>query len=300
MMKSIKCDNCGSNRIKTVYTAPSNPRQDMEKPLRYAVSDSSPAKPAEIGKCVDCGFVFVVQDSGDPVTLKDYENYIDEEYVREEKGRRRSSRIIIERIGSFVKPGRMLEIGCANGFFLDEARKAGWDIAGIEPSRWARQYASDRLGIKALYPTLEEANFPDESFDVVVMLDVIEHLEYPREMMSAIRKILKDGGILVISTPDIESFLSILLGAKWWGINRHHLFYFSRKTLESLFNKTGFKALSYKSHARIFTVGYWVKRVSSYSRLLRAIAKPFLLVRRLEKQNLKINLYDQIEVYVQK
>lgn len=300
MVKLTVCDNCGSDRIETVYTAPLNMQRNGGTPLRYTISDHVPSKPAKIGKCKDCELTFVLQDEEYPVTLKDYEDYIDEEYIKEEKGRRRSNRIIIKRIGSFVKPGRMLEIGCANGFFLDEARKAGWEVTGVEPSRWARQYAKERLGMQAIYSTIEKADFGEESFDAVVMLDVIEHLESPKKILQAIKKNLKKNGILIVSTPDIESFLSILLGAKWWGINRHHLFYFSKKTLEHLFNHTGFKVLCYKSHARIFTIGYWVRRVVSYSWLFRLIAKPFLLVRKLDKQNLKINLYDQIEVYVRK
>jgi len=300
MTRSALCDNCGSTDIKIVYTSPADPQHAAKTPLRYTISDPRPAKPLAIGRCETCGLVFVLRNSGNPVTLEDYENCIDEEYIKEEKGRRRSARIILRRIGSFVKTGRMLEIGCANGFFIDEARKAGWEVAGAEPSRWARQYAAERLGVRTIYPTIKEAGFARESFDVIVMLDVIEHLESPREMMRVIEKILKKDGVLVISTPDVESFLSILLGAKWWGINKHHLFYFSKKTLEYLLGQTGFEVLCYKSHVRIFTVGYWVKRVSSYSKLLQVIAKPFLRVHRFDKQNVKINLYDQIETYIKK
>jgi 2-polyprenyl-3-methyl-5-hydroxy-6-metoxy-1,4-benzoquinol methylase len=232
--------------------------------------------------------------------FKDYEDYVDENYIQEEKGRRRTADILLDRIACYGKRGRMLDIGCATSFFLDEARKRGWDVSGIEPSRWAKKYAEEKFGIKIMFPTLEEADFGPETFDVVVMLDVFEHLAKPREMLLIIHRILKKDGLLVVATPDVDSLMSRILQAKWWGINRHHLFYFSKKTIEDIFARTGFHVLEMKSHARIFTCRYWLHRIAAYSPLLRFISKCLIWVPYIRKQNVRIGFNDQIEVYARK
>ena len=297
MKEEMICDNCGSGSARTVYLAAKKP-DDGYRP--YAISDDRPKKPDEIVKCLDCGLVFVPGHRIDNSLFKDYEDSVDEGYIKEEKGRRRSANILLDRIGVFSVKGRMLEIGCANGFFLDEARKRGWDVVGIEPSRWARAYAEQKIGIRVLSATLDGLDFEKERFDVIVMLDVIEHMESPRKVLTMINRALKKDGLLVVTTPDVESVLGKVLRARWWGINRYHLFYFSRPTLENLFNRTGFEPVSYRSHARVFSCNYWFNRISAYSPFLEAASKLFLSIRGLRKQNLKISLYDQIEVYARK
>lgn len=294
----MACDNCGSRDISIVYTIrPKNAGTDKGP---YTVSDMAPKKPDTIARCGNCGLTFVPRHNGNYEILNDYESYVDEEYVREEKGRRRAATILLGRIESFSKKGRMLEIGCANGFFLDEARKNGWETVGVEPSRWARKYAEEKMGVAVASPVLEESTFEKESFDVVVMLDVIEHLESPRRTLVIINRILKKGGLLVVTTPDVDSFLSRFLRARWWGINHYHLFYFSKKTIDDIFKRTGFNTLSHKSHIRIFTIRYWLKRISSYLPRLISAGKVSPWIQRLYKQNIRISLYDQIEVYAQK
>lgn len=299
MSKNIFCDNCGSETVDTVYRA-HTVKKDATAPGQYTISDPCPKKPETIVKCRGCGLMFVPIDQEGSVFAKDYEDYVDASYIGEEKGRRRASGILLDRIAEFTPSGQMLEIGCANGFFLDEARKRGWTVTGIEPSRWAGEYAKEKLGIKILSSTLEECDFKDAFFDVVVMLDVIEHLHSPRSALQIINRILKPEGLLVITTPDVDSFLSRLLQAKWWGINRHHLYYFSRNTLEDIFERTGFRTLCYKSHARIFTLKYWVERISSYMPFIVLPARFLFRIFRFGKQNLKVSLYDQIEVYAKK
>lgn len=299
MDNKITCDICSSSDIKIVYYAHMK-ENESKNAYYYTISNPKPKKPEKIAKCKNCSLMFVPRNIGNYGILKDYENYVDGGYLEEEKGRRRSAQILLKRIEAFMKEGRMLEIGCANGFFLDEARKRGWKIAGIEPSRWACEYAEQKLDIKIFAPTLEESTFEKETFDAVVMLDVIEHLESPRKTLLIINKILNKDGILVVTTPDVESFLSRLLRARWWGINRYHLFYFSKNTLEDFFKRTGFYTLCHKSHVRIFTCRYWFKRVSSYLPSIRPLAKSFFGMRRFARQNIKISFYDQIEVYAKK
>ena len=295
----VRCDNCGSQDIRVVYEVLVE-KGAYGRKRDYTISDATPQKPVRIDQCSSCGLMFVPPSAVSFEILKDYEDYVDENYIQEEKGRRRTAVILLERIAAHAKKGRMLDIGCATSFFLDEAKKMGWEVSGVEPSRWARKYAQEKFGIKIIFPTLNEADFEPESFDVIVMLDVFEHLAKPREMLLAVRRILKKDGLLVVTTPDVNSLISRILQAKWWGINRHHLFYFSKRTLEDMFDRTGFCILDLKSHARVFTWGYWLHRITAYSSLLRLISKCLIWIPRLRKQNVKISFYDQIELYARK
>jgi hypothetical protein len=148
--------------------------------------------------------------------------------------------------------------------------------------------------------TLESAHFPDKSFDAVVMNDVIEHLEDPKGCLREARRVLKNDGVLYLSTPDIDSPLSKLLQARWWGINKYHLSYFSRKTLEKMFAETGFKSARYGSYPRIFSWNYWVKRLEAYPPFVNAV--PSLVARKfgLGGRLLSITLHDQIGVVAKK
>ena len=171
---------------------------------------------------------------------------------------------------------------------------------GVELSRWATRIARQKFNLNIFEGSLEQAGFSDESFDAVVMLDSIEHLTHPRETLEQIRKILKPDGILCISTPDIESWMSKILRAKWWGIKFSHLFYFSKKTLSQMLHAVGLEVVEYSSYARIFSFGYWNKKLAGYQKRLQIIFKMIAKIFFLDKKLIKIDFKDQIMVFAKK
>jgi len=194
----------------------------------------------------------------------------------------------------------LLDVGCCAGFFLDEATKCGWHAQGVELSRWAASYAKEKLNIKISNSTLRQAEYPDNYFDVIVLQDTIEHLIDPREVLIEMRRILKPTGIIYINTPDIESMASQLLRAKWWGIKRYHLFYFSKKTLNKLLEATGFKSIRWSVYARNFTFKYWLERVRPYNKAIYKILDAISSIGKLKDAFIKIDFRDQIEVFAKK
>ena len=120
-------------------------------------------------------------------------------------------------------PGRLLDVGCATGIFLDGMRRFGWDVRGVEPSRVAAEYARRRFGLAVFCGRLEEAGFADRSFDAITLWDVLEHVHEPRQMLSAIARLLRPGGLLVLSLPNPDSLEAWLLGRFWagWDLPRH-------------------------------------------------------------------------------
>lgn len=298
-MKHILCDLCGNSSYYQVYKNPSQPVVAASE--RYAISETHLSKPDSIVRCMTCDLVYAVPDNGsfEPL-IRSYTAMVDHDYVGEAEGRRLQARRILQKIAKYKRQGRLLDVGCGPGLFLDEAKKKGWDVQGLDLSGWAAEYAKDHFGVQVTTGTLLDAHFPDRSFDVIVMNDVIEHVENPKAVLSEIRRILKNDGVLYLSTPDIESVWSRFLGARWWGINKFHLFYFSRKTLEKMFHTVGFKSLRYSSYPRSFSYRYWSKRLDAYPSL---ISKPFswgVRLMGLGEKLFTVDLHDQLGVVAKK
>jgi len=145
--------------------------------------------------------------------------------------------------------GRLLDIGCGSGQFLDAMRKRpGWSVAGIDTSPIAVSAARELLGLEVYRSDIDSAPFPPASFDVVTMWDVFEHLYDPLHALETIRNLLKPDGVLIIRTPSLDSWDAALFGRCWAGLDPpRHLAVFSRSTLYRVLQRGGFRIL--KQHA---------------------------------------------------
>jgi SAM-dependent methyltransferase len=293
MKPPISCHLCRSEKYLLLYKDSSC--HDSAK-NGYRISESHLLKPKAVVRCAGCRLVYALPEMASPSLVQDYAQMEDPAYLEEEKGRLRQAKEILSQILRFRNHGRLLDIGCGPGFFLEEAKSAGFEATGVDYSAWGARYARNHFGISVFEGSLEEARFEDQSFDVIVLMDLIEHLENPRALLKEIRRVLKHDGIIYLSTPDIGSFFSKILGVRWWGIHRHHLFYFSRKTLETLLAQEGFRARQYFSYPRIFSVRYWVKRLESYPVFIRKIFSFLFGWDRNPGRLLKITLHDELAV----
>jgi SAM-dependent methyltransferase len=135
--------------------------------------------------------------------------------------------------------GRLLEVGCALGLFLRRARERGWDVTGVEIAADCAEIAASNAGAPVLAGDLLEVDLPGR-FDVIVMIDVIEHLPDPVGCITRCSELLVEGGLLVIETGDLESRWAKLLGRRWHFVDPpQHLFYFKRSSLERLLRSNG-------------------------------------------------------------
>ena len=294
------CNLCGNSRYTLVHHEKRKAARSLPAGTAYTISEAHLEKPDKIVRCLTCGLVYAIPKGPVGDIVKDYVEMADPEYAAEEKGRRRQAQIILRFIGQSKGGGKLLDIGCGPGFFLAEAKAQGWRGQGVDLSGWAKKTAMERFGVEVFQGALAEARFPSKSFDAVVMNDVIEHLEDPKSALQEIRRILKNDGILYISTPDIDSVLSRALGGGWWGINKYHLYYFSRETLEKMFSEVGLKSVRYGSYPRVFSWNYWTKRLQTYPSYVRMapefVSRTFGLGDRL----LRVTLHDQIGVVAKK
>ena len=140
----------------------------------------------------------------------------------------------------------VLDVGCSAGLFLKRARDAGFTVSGLEMSRRSVDYARDTLGLNVQQGAIEDADYADSSFDIITLFDVIEHLPDPYTAAKQLAKWLKPGGILLMSTPNIDGLFPRLsyLSAKaldYWPHPEppHHLFQFSERTLADLARQAG-------------------------------------------------------------
>ncbi|MBN1273076.1 MAG: class I SAM-dependent methyltransferase [Candidatus Aminicenantes bacterium] len=179
------------------------------------------------------------------------------------------------------EPGRVLDVGCATGNFLEAMRRHGsWQPVGVEPNRHASNYARDRLGLDVFTGTLEEAGFRDNSFDVVTMWDVLEHVTDPKATLQEVARVLRIGGILVMSLPNPETWEIGLFGSYWggWDVPRH-LHLFTHDVTARYLEEAGFeliKTISFtgRYHVFLLSLDLWAReRCPRWRKVLLAALK---------------------------
>jgi 2-polyprenyl-3-methyl-5-hydroxy-6-metoxy-1,4-benzoquinol methylase len=152
---------------------------------------------------------------------------------------------ILDELEPYRGGGRLLDVGCSIGLFLDLARERGWDGLGIEFGERALRHAREKLGLEVLDVPLEDAGFADASFDAVALLSVIEHVNEPRQLMRELRRVLRPGGALYLITPNVESLACRLLHERAATFDgRNHLVYFSPRTIRRVLSEAGFEPVS--------------------------------------------------------
>lgn len=141
----------------------------------------------------------------------------------------------------------LLDIGCSTGLFLNEARNAGFAVKGAELSPESAAFAQSHFGLDVHRGDWRDAGYADVSFDVITLFDVIEHLADPLAELEAVRRLLKPGGLLLQSTPDIDGLfprVSYLVADRidYWPHPEPpwHLFQFSARTLGEMTQKAGY------------------------------------------------------------
>jgi 2-polyprenyl-3-methyl-5-hydroxy-6-metoxy-1,4-benzoquinol methylase len=149
------------------------------------------------------------------------------------------------------RPGKLLDVGCGNGGFLATMQELGWEVAGVEPDGQATKVAREQFGLSVHEGSLEEAGFPDDAFDAVTMSHVVEHLPDPISTLTECRRILKKGGRLVMTTPNIKSLGHQLYREAWRGLEvPRHLFLFSPAALRQSVERSGLQVFELRTTAR--------------------------------------------------
>jgi SAM-dependent methyltransferase len=162
------------------------------------------------------------------------------DYVADELVHRRQARAYLRRAERYgVRAGpdrRVFDIGCAAGFFLAEAAKQGWQVAGCDVSDYAVAHARECLGIAVEHAGFLDTDVAPGTVDLITMFNVFEHLPHPRLVAFRAHELLSPGGMLMIETWNRRSLIARVLGSRWPGYAPPTvLYYHSPRSLRDVF-----------------------------------------------------------------
>lgn len=236
-MEFVKCALCGAENDETLFIGHDE---------WYHQPGDFPVK-----RCRECHLIYLnprptKAEIGQyyPAVYEPYLSAIEDESSRFRRWERRygmykNLRVVTRRVS---QQGRALDIGCATGNFLVALSQAGWEVAGVDTSQVAVDYARSRFGLDVYHGELDEANYPDQHFDLVTLWNVLEHVYDPGQLLKETARITKPGGTLMFSVPNLDSFEARLFGRYWagWDVPRH-LHIFSQDVIRRYLKESGWE-----------------------------------------------------------
>lgn len=277
-----------------------------ERTLKFA------EPPFEVVTCDACGLVYVtprltgqdlldIYDEGywksqDP-KVRGYADYASESKLYLKTFQKRMG--LVQR---WVGPNaRVLDVGCAAGYFLRVMHELGHDVHGVELSEAIAKEAAlalgaDRVHIGTLDDAVTAMNYAPQSFDLVTLWDVIEHVPDPQSVLRRIRELIKPGARLLLETQNVGSRWARVLGRRWHHYKHHeHLFHFTPDTIRRLLGDCGFRTLDISASyaGKYVSFAFLAERAGKLGRIPGLLCKPLGL---LSSWNLYVNPRDEIIV----
>lgn len=284
MSDSVACWICGANSWRLFKESSLHGQISSDD---FKITDARYGHTGQIDQCQACGFKQVKDVDS---VLRFYESLEDSAYDQNREQRGLQARKIIEAVRKHKKGGRLLDVGAASGILLEQAAKLGFDGEGVEPSRSLAKRAM-ASGLKVhlgIFPHPQIVG----PYDVITLVDVIEHVPNPIPLLRDIANHLKPDGVGVVTTPDVESFIARMLGPRWWHFRVAHIGYFSRATLEKALVAAGLEVVEVTSPAWYFTYDYaWERAMVYVPRFLR-----FRLPKFLREATIRVNFHDSMQV----
>ena len=227
---------------------------------------------ARVVRCAECEFLFLNPQPSDEILRKIYGG----EYfcgANDERMRGHVATLKTATAESYLDllarrgfpRGRLLEVGCGDGYQLHAAERRGYDVTGVEFSEHAA--AKARAGLargRVLVGELGSADLGAEPFDVCILADVIEHVRDPRAFLATVWARLRPGGAVLIATPTTDSWSARVMGGGWMEFKTEHMSYFSRHSLQSLLWQTGFEAVQDEPGRKVVSLRYVAAHFERY------------------------------------
>lgn len=265
--------------------------------------------PFSVVTCKDCGLTYVTPRLTDAALIDEvynegywrsnaakdrgYTDYSADQPLYLKTYRRRRS--VIRR--HFPSPGRVLDVGCAAGFFLRVMQEEGWDVTGLEPSDAIRPHAEELIGKEnVLAGLLGQVDLEPGSFDLVTMWDVIEHIPDTVAALHEVKRLLKPGGRFLVETQNVDSRAAKVLGKNWQHYKHaEHIYHFNPRTIDRLFREGGFEILENKPWlgGKYVSMGFIAERAGRLHPVLSTLLSPLNL---LKRASVYVNLFDEMIV----
>jgi SAM-dependent methyltransferase len=195
---------------------------------------------------------------------------------------------------------RLLDVGCGMGYLMDVAHDEGFQVTGVE----FNPFAAERLKSKYAFPVHvgDVLDFHGEPFDVVTLMDVVEHFLDPFQSMEHIGGLVRPGGLLTLTTMDSDSVVSRMLGTRLEDFRRvrEHLLFFTRKSIRALLERYGFEVVSIRYYGHAFKLSFLADRVKLISKPLGQAAYVVVKGLGLKNVSIMINPMTKMIVYARK
>lgn len=237
-MKSFDCRYCGSNKYELILSTDSG---------------------WQIVRCDGCG---LARTNPQPETNYDEQSDYFEHYLNNEKLFRSFFKPLVQFIGQHICGGKLLEIGCSVGFLLEEAKMAGYLIEGVELNKKAAALCADK-GITVNNCNLMQCQFPSDTFDVVVLSHVLEHITDLKEFLNEIYRILSPSGFIVLSQPTFSGLIPRILRQKWYGwAPKDHVWHFTPESISHVLAQSGFEVKGVEKSSMHYPFGFGIRTIT--------------------------------------
>ncbi len=219
-------------------------------------------------KCSYCGLIKLNKIPDDKKTKEVIKLIEKSFYFEYEKERRSYQNYFIEKLNDIQKYSSqkiLLDVGCSTGIFLSEAEKRGYFCEGCDYSRKAVDICINK-GLRAFYCNADNLDRINKKYNIISAFQTIEHLRKPLNFIININNHLTKNGIFLLTTPDVDGFVSKISGKKWFGYyNKEHYYYFSKKSLYLALKSNGFKVIINRCEpGRKLSVNYISERLNKY------------------------------------
>jgi SAM-dependent methyltransferase len=268
LMKYVEsCPICGSTAKAVVYPG----TLDQAKAATGERLDPYGAH-YSINCCQGCGLLLSNPVLNDARVKQLYEQAEATNVIEgEEENVRRTMAGYYQLVRPYL-PGRtrMLDVGCDMGFLLDVASRDGFEeLHGIEPNPTARVVAEGVPGAVISEKFYEDQDYPPESFDLITLIHVLDHVFDPREVVERALGHLRPGGILLAVVHNVRSLLGRVLGERFPVFNLYHHYFFSKQTLRGLCESVGYEVPDVVSTRNCYSLRFFVHKLPGVPRFLK-------------------------------
>ncbi len=251
---------------RSVDTRPFKKRS-IDRPLipqDVTITDSKYGSTLGLRRCNDCGFVFAEQDDAAEL-LGLYERLEDPEYEGTQDTRLLQMRWLLDRARRLCPAARtVLDVGAGAGLLVAEARRAGYQAVGVEPSRSLVKAARRLHQVELLPGTFPHPDLAGCQFDLIFLVDVVEHVANPLQLIRACGRALSRSGVLILVTPDIGSLTARILRHRWWHLRLAHVGYFDQHSLQRTLRECRLETVDHCRPRWYFRLGYVADRLVNY------------------------------------
>lgn len=224
-------------------------------------NDVYPNQHLGLVKCSKCDFIFFKKIPSEEELIANYNNYPRTDTISPITIKRYQELLTI--LEKYRVTNKIIDVGCGNGHFLAEAKKQNWEAFGTEYTDKAVEVCRMK-GLSIEQGVLNISNYEAKSFDCLVFIEVLEHINNPIKELEKFHFLLRKGGALYITTPNFNSFASKYLNGNWHCVEYpEHLSYYTPKTLDAALRKAGFSKVELKTSG--FNISTLRKKSNNHS-----------------------------------